>query len=1189
MTDHSSNTNSTPSLGALRTRLDRMRVRVRMILVVRGVLISSAALSSVVVGLALADYVLRMPMGLRGLALIGVLVLVWRCWVKFIWPPVQMRLSITDIALQIEQHDPALRGLVASSVDLELQHHQPATESDSMGLALSEAAISAVDRRLGNRTLPGIITLGELGKAVGLFGLIAMCILLMSVRSPKLAGIGVGRVLSPWADISWPKRFAIVDTTQGQARPIDIAVPIQALIGSKLSADTTNARAVVAWRVLDESDRAINAWTSSMLVSQHRRDGDGVAIYEQLIDAQSVASGIDDSVFTLEYKITTRDDRTAVNRIMLVRPPELVTTSIDVVLPRYADAIGDSDLVRSGSIKTAAYDTVISPILASSHVTITWQFSKPIDIGTQRPDWLIAFEQSNTAVSFDQFQPDAIRLELIAKKSATLEPGVLDAMGIPVRKPIALSLGVLSDLNPGVSIIEPARDEIVSTHASIEIAAELSDDFGLWTGALYATRAQSPGESSGAPHEPIAERITLIEQQLDAKGRATITQALDLGTLGVEPGDQVWITASAWDLRQNDSNDTLGMTESPRRVLRVVSDTELIDQIRSALSPIANAMRQLDDQQATLQRRLRDGELSTSRDQRSLTNRLDANARTIEQLEHNLQRNALQDPALESLLNDAGSILDEASQAGDRASDQIDRGDVEKAADNQRTVRDRIGELLSMLDRGQDSWLALRSVQQLRDELEAIRDDTAEFNAATAGQSIDQLSPEEKSMLERIMERQIASAEDAREMLSTLDERAEQLEEHDPTQAEALRKASSQGRSAQIEHRLQEASEQIGSNQTSSATETQSEVLEELDEMLEELENTIKNRDNALRRELASIIESLEALIKAQETEIDAAQEPGADVRMIALVGNTLTVRDDALGAFPETRSIADLITKAANAQNNAINALRQSPIAIDDAVRHERSSVLSLKSALEEANRLDEQAAQRQAQQLRAELRDAYREILETQAAVRDETIGLGFENLTRRQRADARALGASQGSLREQLAEMLEHTQELSDSPVFELAHRQLDRQMDTSETGLSQRAIEQRVVRSQNASITILSTLVEVLSDTPPDQEQEDFEDGSSSGGSGSGSGDGDEPVIPPIAQLKLLRSMQQLAAMQTREFAENPEFVNDSDIEALSDLQGQLFEHGRKLIESLRKDPKPTEPGLETPIEPVEDFD
>lgn len=1173
-------------MGTLRTRLDRLRTRVRMILVVRGVLISMAALASVVVGLALVDYVLRLPMGIRVLAFIGVWVLVWRCWIKLIRPTIQMKLSITDIALQIEQHDPALRGLVASAVDLEAQNHQQATDSNSMGLALSDAAISAVERRLGNRTLPGIITLGELTKAVGLFALIAMCIVLMSVRSPKLAGIGVGRVFSPWADISWPKRFAIVDATVTDPRPIDLAVPIRALIGSEFSADSTNARAIIAWRVLDESNRAINAWTSSMLVSQHRRDGAGVPIYEQLIDVQGVASGNDDSVFTLEYKITTRDDRTATNRIVLVRPPELVTTTIDVVLPHYADAIGDSDLVHSGAIKTAAYDTVVSPILASSHVTITWQFSKPIDIGTQTPDWLISFEQSNEVISFEQSAPNTLHLELVASASATIEPGVLDAMGIPVRKPIVLSLGVLSDLNPGVSIVEPARDEIVSTHAAVEIKAELSDDFGLSTGALYATRAQSPAESSGAPHEPIAERVTLIERNLDAQGRATIAQTLDLDTLGVEPGDQVWITATAWDIRRNETNNTLGMTESATRVLRVVSDAELIDQIRSGLSPIANALRQLDDQQAMLQQQLRDGNLSTSREQRSLTNRLEANARTIEQLQHDLQRNALEDAALQSLLNDAGSILDEASQAGDRASDQIDRGDVEKAGDNQRTVRDRIGELLSMLDRGQDSWLALRSVQQLRDELEAIRDDTAEFNAATAGQSIDQLSPDQQSALERIMERQIASAEDAREMLSTLDERAEQLEEHDPTQAEALRKAASQGRSAQIEQKLQEAGEQIGSNQTSSATQTQSEVLEELNEMLEELENTIKNRDNALRRELASIIESIEALIMAQEAEISAAEEPGADARMIALVGNTLTVRDDALGAFPETRSIADLITKAANAQNNAINALRQSPIAIDDAVRHERSSVLNLNSALEEANRLDEQAAQRQAQQLRAELRDAYREILETQAAVRDETLGLGFETLTRRQRADARALAASQESLREQLAEMLEQTQELADSPVFELAHRQLDRQMETSETGLSQRSIEHRVVRSQNASISILSTLVEVLSDTPPDQEQEDFEDGSS-GGSGSGSGDGDEPVIPPIAQLKLLRSMQQLAAMQTREFSENPEFVNDADIEGLSELQEQLFEHGRKLIESLSKGPKPTEPGLETPIEPVED--
>ncbi|HKK50354.1 MAG TPA: hypothetical protein VKA74_02150, partial [Myxococcota bacterium] len=430
-----------------------------------------------------------------------------------------------------------------------------------------------------------------------------------------------------------------------------------------------------------------------------------------------------------------------------------------------------------------------------------------------------------------------------------------------------------------------------------------------------------------------------------------------------------------------------GLTRSPERVLRILDDAELIEQIRQGLAPVRGAMRQLDEQQAALQEMLRAGNPNTAREQRGLTNRLGANARTLEQLSRTLDRNNLDDEALRSMLDDAASVLDEAAEQSERASEQVDRGQRQRAAQSQKAVRDRLGEMLSMLDRGQDSWMALRSVQQLRDELEALREDTQGLAGETAGKTMEQLSEQERAKLDRILERQLESAQDAREAMNTLDQSAQQLQENDPTQAEALRRAAQQGRAAQMEQKLREAAQQIGENQTASATQTQEEVLEELEEMLDELENTIRNRDSALRRELASIIDSIKGLIQAQQTEIDALLAAGQgpipgdlDERMIALVRNTLSVRDEALGAFPETRSIANLIKQAGDAQNAAINALRQEPADAGEAQRSERAALLHLNSALEEAERIDEQAAQREARRLREELRQAYREALETQ-----------------------------------------------------------------------------------------------------------------------------------------------------------------------------------------------------------------
>ncbi len=1208
MTQNASNPNTPnidPEINQLRLRVRRLHTRVRLILLMRSLLLSVSVFVIATLSMIALDYALRFPVGLRLITLLGLVYVLVQCCRRWVIPSVWINISMTDIALQIEKQDPSLRGLVASVIDLETDllssaSNDPSSadhdEEEQIHRALVQASIVKASRRVLAGTFPPIVRTNGLIKAAALFVVLGGFMLVMATQQPRLSYIGAWRVLAPWTGVSWPKRFAIVDQTQRDAHAIDLAVPIRALIGDQDS--EFNARSFIAWRVLDQGGKAINQWTKATMVPQNRRESTtGYPIYEQLIDVQQIIAGHAGQSYTLEYTLSTQDDRIDIQRIPMVRPPELLATTVEITLPQYSQVLAESGLIESGVIESIGfdtYDTVVSPILAGSSVRVRWRFSKAIEFDTTTlPGWSTAFSQGNTLVGVQQTDNQTFEIELLADQSAVIEPGVLDTNGIPVRNPVVFSMGILKDQNPGATIIEPQRDEMVSANAQIQLQAQLTDDLGLSVGSIQITHARPPVDSSGAPHEPLGESGELIQQRFyeadtepDSTAthqRASLVYELDLGTIDVEPGDQLWVQAIAQDLQglklgQSQDSMLLGRTESATRVLSIVEDSQLVEQIRQGLNPIRNSIRQLDDQQSTLQEQLRENQLTSSHAQRSIVDRLAANLRTMEQLGEMIRRNGLKEPALSSLLDDAAAVTQEAIEAGENASDQIDRGNRDRAMSEGREVRDRLGELMSMLDRGQDSWLALRAVEQLRDELESLRDDTADLNEQIAGKSLDQLSQAQRSMLEQILERQLAAADDAGAALTTLDERAEQLQENDPTQAQALSKAAEQGRSSQIEQKLQEAGEQIASNQTSSATQTQDEVLQELEEMLEELENSINNRDNALRRELASIIDSLKGLIAAQQIEITILDDDQRtikletlDDRMITLSGNTLAVRDDALGAFPETRSIADLISKAAGAQARAIESLRMDPVEIQDALRHELSSVLNLQSALEEAQRLDDQAAQRQAQRQRAQLRDAYRQVLQAQTALRDETKLLIGQRLNRRQRSHARALASAHDELRAQLAELLEQTEELSDAPVFTLAHGQLDSYMIRIRDGLTTSQVQQRLLSAQDASVILLSSLVSVLSESSNEQDPEDFEDGSQ-GGSGSGSGGGsDEPVIPPMAQLQLLRTMQQLVASQTREISERPESVDSTDIEAVSSFQRALFEQGRALIEQMSQQP------------------
>lgn len=1186
------------SLGTLRRRLRSIAARVRMLMVLRALLATVSVFGLSVLLLGLADYLLRLPSNVRAVVLVGLFSLViYLLWTR-VRPAWRACLRETETALIIEKHNPAMRGLLASAIDLSKNTDDT---GDIVSTDLRDAAIRTATRRLDQAVFPPILRLGVLTRSASTLAVIGAVFVLIALLNPATFSAGTQRVLTPWSDARWPVRFAIWDVTPREARAVDVPIPLRALVGNAASELENPTRAMVNWRILDENGDAIGDWSRTLLMPQRRRDAErGIPVYEQLIDPRDRASRRPaDQGFTLEYRVNTRDDRTQTQRIELVRPPKLTKTDIEIRLPEYASMIAGTGVVESGVFVPTGTETRVAPILADSRVRVRWTFSKPIADDAATPAWI---ERVQTGARVESYtRPDDRSLELVISPEAPMliEPVITDLSGVSVRESISLALDVIEDLSPSVRLIEPARDENLTPDATITIKAELSDDLGLTRAGLWAQRLTPPEGSSGAPPEPNGEPIEIASLALSMSAQATPTRELDFAPLQLMPGDELHIWADTNDLRADPERPLLGYARSGVRVISIVTQEQLIEQVRRSLDPLRNNLRSLDERQGQVQQQLRDASPRAADEQRSLSERLRANQDALDQLERILQRNAIADDTLRQTIEDSASVIDEAARQSERADDQIRRGEDESAAESQRQVRNRLGELLSMLDQGQDAWLALRDVQQLRAELEAIQEQTRELSQRTAGQSLEDMSPEDRSTLEQVLERQTENAEDARDAINQLDRRAEELEENDPTQADALRRAAEQARTAQIEQKLREAGAQIEQNQTSSATQTQEEVLEELEELLEELENTIQNRDNALRRELASIMDSLGQLIDAQEREIvrldgmmlDENFE-GMDQRLIALVRNTLSVRDEALGAFPETRSIADHITRAGNAQSGAINALRADPVEPDQAQVGQRAALDHLRNALEEAQKLDDEAAQRQMDRARDELRKQYASILDTQTRVHDETVVLGDEDLSRRQRAQARALGTEQLTLAEELAAMLDDHVGLSDAPIFTLAHEQLGRLMSISADGLGARSIGERTRASQRRAMSILASLIDVLDEDQ--QQQEDFEDGQSQGQQGSGGqqGGAEEGLIPPVAQLKLLRSMQQLVMDQTRSLSES-DSPNPEEVLSVGELQRQLYEQGASLIESMNPAPQsPESPvpdgdsGNSEPIEPVE---
>ncbi len=659
--------------------------------------------------------------------------------------------------------------------------------------------------------------------------------------------------------------------------------------------------------------------------------------------------------------------------------------------------------------------------------------------------------------------------------------------------------------------------------------------------------------------------------------------------LGLTPGDEVHVFALAKDAYVAGGVEREATRSAPR-ILRIISESELIDQIRGELGGIRRNAIRLDEHQAALEGALTEQGPSPEleRQQEALTQRLTEQARVVERLRARQASNGLNDQTLSGLLDEAAGTLSRAaassSEAAQRLGESMEQPDerqaqrlAEEAGEAQADTRDELGALIELLDRGEDGWLVRREVERLLEEQRALREETARVGGQTLGQELAELTPQQRSDLERIAERQQEIAERSREALDDLGERSRQMQNVDPAQSQAMSEASQTGRERGVERLQEQASEQISQNQAATANQSQDEAIEALEEMLDELDSAGQNRDNALRRMLASIIESLESLIAQQEREIALLGDrpegdglAGLDAGMVRLDQNTLGVLAQVEEGPGELRPVADILSDASEHQRAAIDELRGQAPSAEIVNTEEQESLRLLREAKDEAERIQEEAEQRDRQRQRSELRQAYREALEEQVALAGEAAPLVDAQLTRRERATVRAMSARQQSLRERLADLLVEMEGLETSVTFGATHAALDSYMSSAADTLATGAVEQSVLRDHQLAIRTLRMLVEALGrgeETP-----QDFQDGGGGGGGGGQGGQSQEqPLIPPLAELILLRGMQTQVAELTRGTAERADEAAGIDADLLSRMQQDLASQAAALIEQMNRPP------------------
>jgi len=291
---------------------------------------------------------------------------------------------------------------------------------------------------------------------------------------------------------------------------------------------------------------------------------------------------------------------------------------------------------------------------------------------------------------------------------------------------------------------------------------------------------------------------------------------------------------------------------------------------------------------------------------------------------------------------------------------------------------------------------------------------------------------------------------------------------------------------------------------------------------------------------------------------------------MIRLTQNTQSVAAEARAAGQESRRIARLLDRAADAQSAAVLGLRAAPPDEDEAQTAEERSLVLLREALSLAEQLEESVERRELMRQRGEIVEAYREFAEREVALRTETLELLPKlPLDRRGLMEARRLGTAQEEIRIGLYDLRVTTPEILEAPVFSHVHARIDAWATQVTETLRGGELEEAAARRQQRIADSIGRLIAALEDliSPPDK----FAGGQ--GGRQSGSQGSPPPLIPPIAELMLLRGMQEQVYQETRDVDDRTGVEAGERRAQLSELgedQRSLLRLGREMAEAMQQD-------------------
>lgn len=1177
--------------------LTRLRRRAHLMLLAQRLSVLVAGIGGITLALVGLDYLLRLPGTARLLLLGSGLAALGYAFLVYLRPAFRFRPGLTEFALRAEEIFPAMAGHLASSVEF-------AESGLDRTNPLAARSVRETLSRLAGESLGSMMSPRRSVRDGAILLAVAAAVIGVTLAAPEETWTGLQRLFAPYSSARWPARTdvaSLMDELKVHPRGQALSLRASVTLGEPDHVDA---------RYRYQVDGRFGPWQRIVLTDQ------GGRVHERLVDTNAEA---------IRFYFHTDDANTQTHTIRLEEAPAVRRATLHTTPPAYASGWHEplTNDLGPGVDERAVSDT---PSLVGSQVTLSLRLNKPLPVpqspaellrtlGWEAPGGPPVLEAPKRVT--DRW---TLRWQLAGTTSLNLQ--LTDTFGLVNLEPITYVIKALDDRPPSVVILEPASDEPVLASAVVGLQVEARDDVALANLSIQASLELSttngPADGVGAkPAEPASERAeSPFWDTLQEAGTPTamLTADLLLADYELSAGDVVLLRGAAEDVFDLDGTRHPPAFSSIRR-LRIISELELAYRLRRDLGAVRQNAIRIDALQGELQEDVVDDGVGPGleRAQAKIGERIATQREAVDQVGRRMASNRLADEQLAGLIAQVGDLLDFAGRAANRAVEQIEQrqGDLQRAPDAppdaagnhggiapvaeelqelpmpepaeadrpiveaQQEVREELADLIRLLDRDEDAWVAMRWLENLMRSQGQLESQTARLDRRTMGRSLDELTTQEQGELGRIAERQRDLAEQGRQLLKDLRDRAQELSEVDPTTASAMQDAADTGEQRELDRQMTSAAERVSQNQLHTARAAQQAAQQAMARMLQNLRQTRRAGAEELLRRLASLIESIRRLVMIQENELallSAARHRGElfgrDRGMIRLNQNTQAVAGEARTAGSETRRIARALDRAADAQGAAVVALRAEPNDGQGANAAEERSLELLREAEELAAALAATVREQETLRQRGELLTAYRAFAEQQIVVRSQTLKLvSDEPLDRRRLVEARGLARSQEEIRQGMDELKASRTEVAESLVFRRVHELIDGWSRLVTDALGRGDVARRTTDRQQRIADSIGRLIEALVVViePP----EEF---AGQRGSGAGSGGGIPQLVPPIAELKLIRGMQEQVYNLTRAIDGRTDLDPAARTDQLRDLgqtQRTLRDLGLQLIERLKQ--------------------